>query len=153
VSNWTTVARADGIAEAELIRMRLEAGGVAAVVRDAHMIRMDPILSNIMGGLRIDVPVAQEEVAREILDAGVADVASSASSEPCACPYCGGTEYAYASRNRGLRLVAAVLALVWIPLGVPRGLNKERRCTHCREFVPDEARGPTEPGSSEPEAG
>jgi hypothetical protein len=138
MAEWTTVSRADGVVEAELIRMRLEAGGVAAVVRDANMIRLDPILSNIMGGIRIDVPVAQEELAKEILGLSPGDHDIGASMAPRACPFCGGQDLLYASRNHGKRLVTAILALLFAGAGVPRGLNKELRCRECGEFVPDE---------------
>jgi hypothetical protein len=142
MTEWTTVSRAEGIAEAELVRMRLEAGGVSAVVRDANVIRMDPILSNIMGGIRIEVPATQEELARELLGLSPIDHYSGASTAPRTCPFCGGADLVYASRNRAKRLATAILALLFVAAGVPRGLNRELRCKGCGEFVPDEPGAP-----------
>jgi hypothetical protein len=141
VAGWTTISRADGVAEAELVRMRLEAGGVTALVRDSNTVRMSPILSNVMGGLRIDVPASQEKLAREILGQGPSARHPSGVAEQTAdsCPSCGSRDLVHGSRNRARRLWGAVLALFATGAGIPRGLNQERRCRACGEFVPNES--------------
>ena len=83
--------------------MRLEADGIETLIRDAHMTRMDPIMSNVMGGIRIDVLSADVERANEIL--GLSGVESRARNPTKlgSCPRCGGANLGYASRNRGMR--------------------------------------------------
>ena len=55
--------------EAHLLRMRLEAGGIQAFIRDENTIQVDWLYSNAMGGVRVEV--AEEDVAatRELLAA------------------------------------------------------------------------------------
>lgn len=53
--------------EAHLLRMRLEAGGIQAFLRDENTIQVDWLYSNALGGVRVEV--AEEDVAatRELL--------------------------------------------------------------------------------------
>lgn len=55
--------------EAHLLRMRLEAGGIQAFLRDENTIQVDWLYSNALGGVRVEV--ADEDVAatRELLAA------------------------------------------------------------------------------------
>ncbi len=53
--------------EAEIVRGRLEAEGVSAVVADAHIVQMTALMSQAFGGVRVLVPESQLIRAREIL--------------------------------------------------------------------------------------
>lgn len=60
-----TIARFSKPEEAHLLRTRLEAGGVPALVRDEYTVQMNWFLSNAIGGVRVmvdqdDVPRAEE---------------------------------------------------------------------------------------------
>jgi hypothetical protein len=59
--------------EAHLLRMRLEAGGIQAFIRDENTIQMDWFYSNALGGVRVEVAEQDEAAARELLagDRGV----------------------------------------------------------------------------------
>jgi hypothetical protein len=101
------------------------------------MIRMTPIVSNILGGLRIDVPVGQETLAREILGQdGTEVVVRRPQLKSQTCNVCGSADLVHGSRNRAARLITAILALFFGAAGVPRGLNKELRCRECGSFIP-----------------
>jgi Putative prokaryotic signal transducing protein len=70
--------------EAHLLRMRLEAGGIQAFLRDENTIQVDWLYSNALGGVRVEV--AEEDVAatRELLaaDHGISAQDSESIGEP-----------------------------------------------------------------------
>jgi hypothetical protein len=61
-----TVARMFDATEAEMLRGRLEAEGVPAMVADANSLR---VIQTAIGGVRLMVPGAYVDMAREILQA------------------------------------------------------------------------------------
>ena len=64
-----TVARRFGSLEAELLRGRLAADGIPAVLGDAHTVQTDTLLTTALGGVRIRVPASYERQAlRTIAD-------------------------------------------------------------------------------------
>jgi len=67
--------------EAHLLRMRLEAGGINAFIRDENTIQMDWLYSNALGGVRVEVAEEDEAAARELLaDQGSGNDSASATS-------------------------------------------------------------------------
>ena len=50
-----TIATFSKPEDAHLLRMRLDAGGIEAFVQDENMIQMDWLLSNAVGGVRVQV--------------------------------------------------------------------------------------------------
>jgi hypothetical protein len=55
--------------EAHLLRMRLEAGGIQAFIRDENTIQIDWLYSNALGGVRVEVAEEDEAADRELLAA------------------------------------------------------------------------------------
>ncbi|MEM6327653.1 MAG: DUF2007 domain-containing protein [Bacteroidota bacterium] len=53
--------------EAEIVRGRLEAEGIPAVVADAEMVTADWMMSQAIGGVKLRVPASALDRAREIL--------------------------------------------------------------------------------------
>jgi len=62
-----TVARVHWIAEADAIRMLLEASGIEVHLPDGGMTLANPLFANALGGIRIQVAESDLEQAREIL--------------------------------------------------------------------------------------
>jgi hypothetical protein len=141
VTGWVTVARVDGTVEADLVKMRLEAAGVHSLVRDEYVVRMDPVLSNVLGGVRIDVPADQAKAAREVLgDMAIHDTPPPAEAKhPSPCPWCGSVDVRPVARGRLRRLVAALLTLVSAGGGVPRSVATGVRCAGCGHDLSDPA--------------
>jgi Putative prokaryotic signal transducing protein len=79
------VARFSKPEEAHLLRMRLEAGGIQAFIRDENTIQIDWLYSNALGGVRVEVAEEDEAATRELLaaDHGISeqDSASVTSSD------------------------------------------------------------------------
>lgn len=68
-----TVASFSMAMDAYLLRSRLEGSGIAAFVRDEHMVTLDWLASNAVGGVKVDVADEDYEKAMEILDSDEAE--------------------------------------------------------------------------------
>ncbi len=64
-----TVARFSKPMEAQILRMRLEADGIPAVIADENTIRVNWFLSNALGGVRVQVPSRKLQEAHEVMAA------------------------------------------------------------------------------------
>jgi hypothetical protein len=127
----TTVARYRDLPTAELARSRLEAEGIEAVLLDRNLVAQDWLVSNAIGGVRLQVPAEEAARAREILaEDGTADLAATfEGSLPPAkdevCPSCG------SERVRGSRLATRTKALSLL-LSIPFVLwSRRTRCLDC----------------------
>jgi hypothetical protein len=66
-SGWIAVASFSQPVEAHLARTKLESEGIPCVVGDENLIRVDWLLSNAVGGVKLMVPVSELERARDAL--------------------------------------------------------------------------------------
>lgn len=64
-----TVARFSKPMDAHILRMRLEADGIPAVIADEHMVRVNWFLSNALGGVRVQVPSRRLQETHEVMAA------------------------------------------------------------------------------------
>jgi hypothetical protein len=122
----TTLATFSKPEEAHLLRTRLEAAGIPAFVQDEHIVQMDWLYSNAIGGVRVqiadeDVPAAQEFLAAdsEQRPADAVDVQ---------CPACGSSDTKPDERPR--RLAFLSLLLFSFPLLLSRHRWKCGSCGH-----------------------
>lgn len=59
--------------DAHLLIARLEGSGVKAYIRDEHMVSVDWLYANAIGGVKVDVADEDLDRALELLDAEPAD--------------------------------------------------------------------------------
>jgi hypothetical protein len=62
-----TIATLSKVEDAHLIRMRLEASGIEAFVQDENVVQWDWLLSNAIGGVRVQVADEDGQAALELL--------------------------------------------------------------------------------------
>jgi hypothetical protein len=88
--NWITVASFSQPFDAHLARTRLEADGIMCVVSDEYLVRVDWLLSNAIGGVKLMVPAWEADRAKEILRPRprLVVVADADSTEEMICPRC-----------------------------------------------------------------
>ena len=81
-----TIATFSKPEEAHLFRTRLEAAGIPAFVQDEHIIQMDWLYSNAIGGVRVQVSDQDVADVREFLAADTEQ--KSADAVDVICPVC-----------------------------------------------------------------
>ena len=84
-----TVATFSKPEEAHLFRLRLEAGGVQAFVQDEHLVQMNWMFSNAIGGVRVQILEEDIPLAKEILQDGAVELPDAIL---VTCPFCGSTK-------------------------------------------------------------
>lgn len=111
--------------EAHLMRMRLEEAGIEAFLLDEHMIQMDLLQSNAIGGVRVQIADEDIQAARELLSSDAGAGAAEPLDSP-ACPKCGST--AVERENFSRRFAYISLLLFGIPLLF---IRRRLRCSDC----------------------
>ena len=121
-----TVARYSFPWEAQINRARLEAEGIPAFVADEQTINMQWLYSDALGGVRLQVPSACEERARELLSEDrSADLETSQGSDVPLCPLCCAEMQ---SERRGRRWAFLVFLGIDFPLFPTRKILRCGRC-------------------------
>lgn len=69
VSAFVTLYKTMSLSEAQLLRARLQAEGIAPYVADEHTVQTDQLLAPAMGGFRVRVPRERADEARGLLAA------------------------------------------------------------------------------------
>jgi hypothetical protein len=65
--DWVTIASFSQPMDAHLARTKLESEGIVCIVGDEHLVRVDWLLSNAVGGVKLKVPAWEADRAREAL--------------------------------------------------------------------------------------
>ncbi len=119
------IARFSTPEEAHLFRMRLGAAGIRAFVQDEHIVQLDWLFSNAIGGVRVQIADSDVEAAEEFL---VAD-----SPQPCVdavdvvCPSCGSHQTAPDESFRRWAFLSLLLLHIPLPIG-----RRRWRCFACK---------------------
>jgi hypothetical protein len=139
-----TVARYRDMPEAIVARAVLEEAGIECLLRDENTVRTDWLLSNLIGGMRLQVAAKDEAAAREVLSQPAPQQFATDSGEEFVqpvCPKCGSTDVVANDPDR--KLLAASM-LISIPLPHRRAQEAEWRCLECDStWVDDEEQGGT----------
>jgi hypothetical protein len=119
VRHLATVQRYRELSEALVGRSLLESAGIAAWLADENLVRMDWFLSNLVGGIRLQVDERDETDAREILEQKAPPAieygAEEAYMQPV-CPKCGSAEITLGcGTERGRSLVALYVLAIPVP--------------------------------------
>lgn len=114
-----TVRRYRDLPEAFVGRSLLESAGIPAWTADEHLVRMDWFLSNMVGGMRLQVDERDEAAAREILEEAAPKTITYGEEQVYVqptCPKCGSAEITLGSgTERGRSLLALYLLSIPVP--------------------------------------
>jgi len=131
-NNWITVATFSQGVDAHLARTRLEAEGIHCIVSDEFLVRVNWLLSNAVGGVKLMVPAWEAERAREILRPKprlvvAADPNERDPDEPdLICPRCHSYDVYYHRFNKRI----ANLVVLFFGFTVP-WLSRKWICKQC----------------------
>ena len=127
---FVTVERYRDLSEAIVARGMLESAGIEVFLQNENTVRMDWVISNGIGGIRLQVDAAnaagaldllEQPIPRSIALEGVEDF------EQPHCPKCGSIDITNQAANFEPALVAAVGFLLPLPVG-----RKIWICNNCR---------------------
>ena len=115
-----TIRRYRDLSEAIVARTLLESAGIAVYLQNENLVRLDWPVSNGIGGIRLQVDVADEAAAVELLSQPVPESISfggSAEFDQPACPRCGSLEITFDGASRAVALTSVSILSLPLPLG------------------------------------
>jgi len=135
-SEWVTIATYSQPVEAHLARTKLESEGIMCVVSDEHLVRVNWLLSNAVGGVKLRVPSWDAERAREVLrprprlvvvaEPGGAGAPPDEDDEEMICPRCRSFDVYRARFNR------RAAGIFWLMFGfIVPWLDRRWLCKQC----------------------
>jgi hypothetical protein len=128
-----TIETYSRVIDARLAQARLESAGIATFLLDESVASIDPFLINAIGGVKLQVKLADEEAARDLLRHPLADeTADDVDVDAPRCPRCD-SEYVFETS----------------------GTTKCKRCKYAgaiEEFAPRAKAAPTSSAAGQPAA-
>jgi hypothetical protein len=82
-----TLATFEYVADVQIIKGKLESEGIEVFLPDENTLNADPMISNAIGGVRIQVRIADKERALEIYN-GIREYAMDDAGNAIVCPNC-----------------------------------------------------------------
>ena len=114
--------------EALLAKGSLESAGIECFLLDDNMVRLDWFISNLIGGIKLQVNAEDAKVASEVLDEPVPegfDVEGVGSYKQPRCPKCQSLNIAFEELNKSVAYTSAYLGL---PIPLKR---RSWKCNSC----------------------
>jgi hypothetical protein len=124
-----TLRRYRDLSEAIVARAVVESAGIYCFLKDENFVRLDWQMSNLLGGIRLQVPAADAEAAEAVLSQPVPDsfaVADQPDFKQPRCPRCTSTDIKWERRGRK----AALFSLYLFAVPLPRG-TESWHCGSC----------------------
>ena len=131
-----TIRQFRDLPEALLAKGSLESAGIECFLADENLVRLDWFISNFIGGIKLNVRVADVENARKILDEPILEglyVQGVGLYEQPRCPKCQSLDVNFQELDRPIAYMSAFLRL---PLPVQR---PAWRCHGCDAEWEDES--------------
>jgi hypothetical protein len=136
-----TLRKFRDLPEALLAKGSLESAGIESFLGDDNMVRMDWFISNLLGGIKLQVKPEDAEAADEILNQPIPegfDVEGVGGYEQPRCPKCQSLDVAFEELNKPIAYGSA-----WV--GLPLPVHREAwRCHSCHYEWPDDLEEPEE---------
>jgi Putative prokaryotic signal transducing protein len=117
---FVTVRRYRDLSEAIVARSLLESAGIRAYLRDENLVRLEWQISNFIGGIRLQVALADEAAAAELLSQPIPDTVPFDEQTDFAqplCPRCGSKDITFQGSSRGAALASLYFLSLPLPLG------------------------------------
>ena len=124
-----TLRRYRDLSEAIVARAVVESAGIFCFLKDENLVRLDWQMSNLLGGIRLQVGAADVEAAEAVLSQPVPDsidIPDQPDFQQPRCPRCNSTDIAWERQGRK----ATLLSLYLFSLPLPRG-SESWRCSNC----------------------
>jgi len=121
-TNWTTVDRFFHPTEAHIAAGKLESEGIPVFLLGINHASANWLLSNALGGIRLQVPANYVHDARELLE----QIATPSDYGEPDCPKCGSADTTAMSNSRKIAFLAVHLFSIPLPWQ-----SNRRHCQSC----------------------
>ncbi|PZD78972.1 DUF2007 domain-containing protein [Mesonia sp. K7] len=126
---YVTVARFTYSTEAQIYKGRLEAENIEAKILNQYTIDTDPLISNAIGGVQLQVPEEQKLKARFILDQ-VSQQNLDDDGNTIQCPNCSSKKVNFYSNIKDFKsMIAYLIAIIFVVL--PLYTRHDYTCEEC----------------------
>jgi hypothetical protein len=132
-NTFVTVARFQYSTEAQIIKGRLEADGIEVFLKDNITIDTDPLVSQAIGGIKLNVLAKDEAKAKEILEA-VSAYALDDEGKVMVCPHCESTEISLYSSIQDFKSFFHFL-IGFITGTLPFSARYHYKCENCDTII------------------
>ena len=133
-NTFVTIARFPYSSEAQIVKGRLEADGIEVFLRDNLTIDTDPLVSQAIGGVKLNVLAKDEEQARAILKS-IKTYAVDDNGEAIKCPKCNQEHIELYSTITNFK--SLVLFLIGFITGtLPFSTRYQYKCEDCNTEFP-----------------
>jgi hypothetical protein len=125
----TTIRRYRDLSEALVARAAVESAGIFCFLKDENLVRLEWQISNLIGGIRLQVAAADVEAAETILSQPIPDridIPDQPEFVQPRCPRCTSTDVTWERQGRK----AALASLYVFALPMPRG-SESWTCNNC----------------------
>jgi hypothetical protein len=115
-----TVNRYRDLSQAIVARSLLESAGVAAYLCDENLVRLEWQISNTIGGIRLQVEVAVEAAAKDILAQPIPPQIAFGEEQNFfqpRCPRCDSVDISFEGSSRAVALASVTMLSLPLPLG------------------------------------
>ncbi|MEP5256218.1 MAG: DUF2007 domain-containing protein [Winogradskyella arenosi] len=134
---FVTIAKYQYSTEAEIIKGRLESEGISVFLKDNITIDTDPLVSQAIGGIKLNVLAKDEAQAVEILQA-IQSYSMDNDGQPLKCPNCGNNHIRlYSTINNVKALVSFLISFLTGTL--PFSTRYQYQCEDCKTNFPIKA--------------
>jgi hypothetical protein len=127
--NLVTIRSYRDLSQAIVARAVVESAGIYCFLKDENFVRLDWQMSNLIGGIRLQVAAADADAAEAVLAQPVPDsfaVEDQPDFKQPRCPRCSSTDIAWERRGRK----AALFSLYLFSVPLPRG-SESWFCNSC----------------------
>ncbi|MFD1016835.1 putative signal transducing protein [Winogradskyella rapida] len=134
---FVTIAKYQYSTEAEIIKGRLESEGISVFLKDNITIDTDPLVSQAIGGIKLNVLAKDEAQAVEILQA-IQSYSMDNDGQPLKCPNCGNNHIRlYSTINNVKALVSFLIS--FLTGTIPFSTRYQYQCEDCKTNFPIKA--------------
>lgn len=120
-----TLRSFDNYFAAHILLSRLEEAGIACFLKDEHTVTTNPMLSNAIGGIKLQVPINDVANATAILEA-----LDTESRNNAVCPRCGNKGLDYVHKQSPKNFFSAIAT--YILGGFAMAPRQVYQCPRCR---------------------
>jgi len=131
---FVTIAKFQYSSEAQIVKGRLEADGIAVFLRDNITIDTDPLVSNAIGGVKLKVLAKDVQNAKVILNS-IQKYSINDEGKAIICPNCGSHHIEMYSTITGFKSLVFFL-IGFISGTLPFSTRYQYKCEDCKTEFP-----------------